>query len=173
MNILLGVTGSVAAKLSNKIQKAITDAGHDVKTVFTESALHFHPEKLKVGEYDDSNEWSYYKANDKVLHIDLVKWADKFIIAPCTANTLTKIHLGFCDNLLTSCVRAWPNDKDGIILVPAMNTEMFNKPILEKQYHELVIRDKFQWVPPQEKELFCGDKGVGAMANISDIVNKI
>lgn len=174
MKVLLGITGSVAARLTPKIQKALEDQGHEVKTIFTKSALYFHPEKLKVGEYEDDNEWSYYKVNDKVLHIDLTKWADVFVIAPCTANTLSKIHVGICDNLLTSCVRAWPtNDKRHIILAPAMNCEMFNKPQIEKQYEDLVLNGQYSWIAPVSKVLFCGDVGIGAMAPIEVIVHRV
>ncbi len=173
MKILLGVTGSVAAKLTSKIQHALRVSGHEVKTVFTTPALNFYPWELSSNEYSDTNEWSYYKSCDKVLHIDLVKWADRFVIAPCTANTLSKIHVGICDNLVTSCVRAWPQNKHGIFLAPAMNCEMWSKKILDKQYEDMVNNGSYHWIPPQSKKLFCGDEGVGAMADIKDILNSV
>ncbi len=172
MNVLLGVTGSIAAKLTPKLEMAIVDAGHTVRTVMTSSALRFTYSTQQ--SYEDEDEWKYYNDENKVLHIDLVKWADVLVIAPCTANTLAKIHVGICDNLLTCCVRAWPcKEKKHIILVPAMNCEMFDKPLLEKQYQDLVIRGSYSWIAPVEKKLFCGDAGVGAMANIEDIVKRI
>lgn len=167
MRVLLGITGSVAAKLTPKIQKSLIDKGHEVKTVFTESALHFYTEKLKIGEYDDSNEWSYYKTNDKVLHIDITKWADRFAIVPCTANTMAKISNGICDNLLTSCVRAWDLSKR-LDIAFAMNCKMWENPVTYEHRKILMNRGYFlHW--PVEKELFCGDTGIGALAPIEDI----
>lgn len=172
MNVLLGVTGSIASKLTPKLEMALVGKGHTVKTVFTNSALHFAYSTQEY--YEDKDEWSYYEEENKVLHIDLVNWSDVLVIAPCTANTLSKIHSGICDNLLTCCVRAWPTkDKKHIILAPAMNCEMFDKKVLKKQYQDLVINGYYTWIDPIEKKLFCGDTGIGAMANIEDIVNRI
>jgi len=168
MKVLLGITGSVAAKLTYKIADSIVDAGHMVNIIYTNSAFHFTPRAM-YGGYDDDDEWEYYHEHKKVLHIDLVKGADKFVIAPCTANTLAKIANGICDNLLTCCVRAWPKDKtSNIILAPAMNTEMWNNHVTQE--HIKKIEHRFEIVPPQYKELFCGDTGVGAMAQIEDII---
>lgn len=169
MNVLLGVTGSVAATLNPKLEYAMKDAGHIIRTVLTDSAKRFTYSTQT--SYDDEDEWRYYEAESRVLHIDLVKWADKLLIAPCTANTLSKIEVGICDNLLTSCVRAWPNDKPRIILAPAMNTEMWNKPHISRQFNTLIWR--YDWVPPINKKLYCGDTGIGAMANIEDIIERL
>jgi phosphopantothenoylcysteine decarboxylase len=172
MNILLGVTGSVAAKLNPKLEMALVDAGYVVKTVLTESAKRFTYSTQT--SYDDEDEWRYYNENSTVLHIDLVKWADVFVIAPCTANTLSKIEVGICDNLLTCCVRAWPHkDKRNIILAPAMNTCMWDKTHVHRQYDNLCLRGDYSWIPPVEKTLFCGDTGIGAMADIDTIVERI
>lgn len=172
MNVLLGVTGSVAAKLTPKLEYALIDAGHTVQTVMTSSAQRFTYSTQKW--YDDEDEWKYYDNESRVLHIDLVKWADVLVVAPCTANTLAKIANGICDNLLTCCVRAWPSkDKRHIILAPAMNTEMFDKPLLKQQYQNLVLNGSYSWVEPVEKKLYCGDTGIGAMASIEDIIKRI
>ena len=179
MKILLGVTGSVAATLTRKLQDFIIEKGYELETVVTESAINFYPlydndpSKYWLGFKKDSDEWSYYKNEKKVLHIDLVKWADVFIVAPCTANTLSKIANGICDNLLTSCVRAWDWEKK-IIIAPSMNTYMYNKSITEHHRRMLYSSGNgFVWVPPQSKKLYCGDDGIGAMANIEDIIAKI
>jgi phosphopantothenoylcysteine decarboxylase len=172
MNVLLGVTGSIAAKLTRKLSQSIKDSGHEIKTVYTNSAYHF-TQRTIYGGYGDDEEWEYYHDNDSVLHIDLVKWADVFVIAPCTANTLAKIANGICDNLLTSCVKAWPRDKTrNIILAPAMNSEMWYNKITQDHINTLSY-DRFDIIEPIEKKLYCGDTGIGAMAHIDDIVNSI
>lgn len=171
MNILLGVTGSVAAKLNPKLEMALVDAGHEVQTVLTNSAMKFTYSTRK--SYDDEDEWSYYREEGRVLHIDLVKWADVFLVAPCTANTLAKIANGICDNLLTSCVRAWDWEKK-IIIAPAMNTYMYEKSITEQHRRMLYSSGNgFVWVPPVCKTLYCGDTGIGAMAPIEEIIKRI
>jgi phosphopantothenoylcysteine decarboxylase len=169
MKVLLGVTGSVAAKLNPKLEMALVDAGHIVKTVFTDSAKKFTYSTQT--SYDDEDEWRYYDNESKVLHIDLVKWADVLVVAPCTANTLAKINAGICDNLLTCCVRAWPEGKRRIILAPAMNTEMWNKPHIKNQCG--LLHWRYDWIAPVVKTLYCGDTGMGAMAPIEEIIKRI
>lgn len=175
MNVLLGVSGSVACTLTPKLKVELALKGHTIKTVVTNSALRFKRTHDAWGDYfTDEDEWSYYEKENKVLHIDLVNWSDVLVIAPCTANTLSKIHAGICDNLLTCCVRAWPQySKRGIILAPAMNSEMLMKDQANEQYDKLVRRGNYEWVEPIEKKLFCGAEGIGAMANIEDIIKAI
>lgn len=171
MNVLLGVTGSVAATLNPKLEYAMKDSDHIIRTVLTDSAKRFTYSTQT--SYDDEDEWRYYEAESRVLHIDLVKWADIFLIAPCTANTLSKIEVGICDNLLTSCVRAWPSEKRRIILAPAMNSEMWYTPHIDRQYDSMVRSGNYDWIMPVEKKLYCGDTGIGAMADIEDIVDRL
>jgi phosphopantothenoylcysteine decarboxylase len=118
----------------------------------------------------DEDEWSLWKKRgDPVLHIDLVKWADIFIIAPLDANTLGKISSGLCDNLLTCVARAWDMEKP-LIFCPAMNTKMFNHPITRKQIEELKDFGYYE-ISPISKTLMCGDTGLGAMAEYFTIVD--
>lgn len=170
MNVLLGVSGSVAATLTQKMKVELALAGHSIKTVVTQSALQFKEDNDAWGDfYTDYDEWKIYSKEHKVLHIDLVNWSDVLVIAPCTANTLSKIHAGISDNLLTCCVRAWPNCKRRIFIAPAMNTEMLNKP----QYKDAYNSGEYTFIEPVEKTLFCGAEGLGAMAQIEDIVNSL
>jgi phosphopantothenoylcysteine decarboxylase len=173
MNILLGVTGSVAAVLTEKLVTALgIDSGNQITVISTEKAKQFHI----WPSHTDESEWrTKYKKGDSILHIDLVKWADVFVIAPCSANTLAKLANGLADNLLTCCARAWDHEKKFMVVAPAMNSIMWKHPITKKQIDSL--RD---WgvaiIPPQEKLLACGDQGIGALAEISKIkqvVNKL
>lgn len=177
MKILLGVSGSVACKLTPKFQAAILKSGHELKTVITESVINFIPcEDFKAHQrcqylnwlkfYRDHDE--YYEINS-VLHIDLVTWADRFIVAPCTANTLAKISHGFADNLLTNCVRAWDFDKRMDIAL-AMNTQMYKSPLTTQQTNTMTKLGALIHAPVVKK-LVCGVEGIGAMAQIDDILN--
>jgi len=177
MNILLGVTGSVAATLTPKLVKELCNLGN-VRIILTESATVFCP--LTAMVYRDEDEWTWekerkiYKKDDPVLHIELRDWADVLVIAPLTANTLAKMAIGLCDNLLTSVFRAW-NWTKPVVVAPAMNTLIWENPFTSRHLYQLeeLFRDKFHIVPPQSKMLACGDQGEGAMAQIDDIVKKI
>src|ERR1017187_9442613 len=118
-NVLLGVTGSVAAINTPQLFGDLRQAGHAVKIVATKSALYFfdaaviEPTAEGLRNKDvvilDEDEWpnERYQRGDPVLHIELRRWADVLLIAPCDANTLAKLALGLTDNCLTCVYRAW------------------------------------------------------------------
>ncbi|MCK9458488.1 MAG: hypothetical protein M0R80_02445 [Proteobacteria bacterium] len=197
-NILLGITGSVATVLVKKMCQQLSEIGN-VEIVSTESAMHFIDKEditgfdlLNCRLWRDIDEWQWsrpapqpppsqaaaisdvWKKDDPVVHINLRDWADVFVIAPLSANTLAKMANGLCDNLLTSVFRAWDWAKP-VIVAPAMNTRMWESPFTEDHLFKLVklFGDQFQVIPPQKKMLACGDEGKGAMADISLIVEKL
>lgn len=175
--ILIGCTGSVATiKLLDLIASFklhVEDC--EVRVVVTENALHFlnlDEIRSKAMVYVDADEWSAWnKRGDPVLHIDLVKWADVFVLAPLGANSMGKIASGICDNLLLCIVRAWDVTKP-LYFAPAMNTKMWTHPITSEHVEKLK-----QWgyleIPPISKTLMCGDTGTGAMAEVATIVEII
>ena len=180
MNVLHGLTGSIATVLVDKIEQAYQEKDTPVSFVSTKSANIFckekqiHPsQKLIVPGriHDDLCEWDWYKKERRVLHIDLVKWADVLVIAPCSANTMAKLANGICDNLLTCIARAWDFDKR-VIIAPAMNTKMWTHPITQEHITKLKSWG-IEIIDPVEKTLYCGDTGIGAMANIDEIINRV
>jgi phosphopantothenoylcysteine decarboxylase len=146
-----------------------------IKVVLTDKAKQFVALEEIEKEADvllDEHEWSMWKQRgDPILHIDLVKWADVFAIAPLDANTLGKISSGVCDNLLTCIARAWDVEKP-LLFCPAMNTRMFLHPITSRQIEELKDFGYHQ-IDPISKTLMCGDTGIGAMAEVNEIANQI
>ncbi|TNN00450.1 hypothetical protein fugu_011696, partial [Takifugu bimaculatus] len=157
-NILVGVTGSVAAlKLPLLVSQLLQLPGVDVKVVTTEHAKHFYnPEEVSVKIYSDKDEWELWThRSDPVLHIELRRWADLLLVAPLDANTLGKIASGICDNLLTCVVRAWDSSRP-LLFCPAMNTAMWHHPITAQQISTLT---EFGYVeiPCIFKKLVCGD----------------
>src|SRR5262245_16724857 len=118
-NILLGVTGSVAAIKTPELVTAIQAAGHELKVVATEPSLYFFdPQALPADVLVlDADEWpgDVYRRGDQVVHIELRKWADVFLIAPLDANTLAKISYGLADNCLTCVARAWDLNRPMIL----------------------------------------------------------
>src|SRR5580658_6984917 len=118
-NVLLGATGSVAAVRVPALFAALAEAGHAVKIVATDAATYFFdvtslgPHSADAGRQRDpsvvvldEDEWpgrtsgDLYERGDAVLHIELRKWADAFVLAPLDANTLAKLAVGLCDNCL-------------------------------------------------------------------------
>ena len=190
VNVILGMTGSVASikarELITKLAFLAAPRLPSLKVVATKAAKHFFNwEELKkdlsspsvsIEFHSDEEEWrDWKKVGDPVLHIELRRWADILVIAPCSANTLAKLANGLCDDLLSCIVRAWdfkdPNKR--LIIAPAMNTMMWESPFTQKHLETLVElgggtmddQKRVQIIGPVEKTLACGDVGNGAMAS--------
>ncbi|KAH7642115.1 hypothetical protein DERF_003151 [Dermatophagoides farinae] len=183
-NILIIVTGSVAAIklpiLVKKLQEKCLANGHlfQIRIVLTEPSLHFFKlveveNLLPAGSiYRDADEWTTWtKMGDPVLHIELRNWADIGVIAPLDANTMGKLSNGICDNLASCVVRAWDINKK-LLYAPAMNAHMWTHRITEKCIRVLNDLGYIQ-IGPICKKLACGDFGMGAMAEVDQIVAKI
>ena len=187
MNILLGVTGSVAAiktqQIIDNIRGEAEKCGlviNGLVVIVSKAAEMF----VKLGdirgadfcftddaEFRPENLWK--QKGDPVLHIDLRKWADILVIAPLTAHTMAKLANGLCDTLLTSIVRAWDFSKP-IILFPAMNTFMWNHPLTNLHVDVLTRILKAVVIQPlHEKTLACGDVGPGALPDPMEIAKLV
>ena len=170
--VLLGCSGSVASLKVPQLVESLREFA-EVRVVSTEHALHFfsHAE-LPCEVLRDADEWSMWTQRcDPVLHIELRRWADLFVVAPLDANTLAKLANGLCDNLLTCVARAW-DQRRPLLFAPAMNTLMWEHSITQPQVATLESFG-YECVPPVEKTLVCGDKGVGAMAEVATIVHRV
>ncbi|CAJ0590191.1 unnamed protein product [Cylicocyclus nassatus] len=179
-HLLIGVTGSVAViKLEELIQKLYHSCPENkliIKVAATQSAMNLiETQDFDIDEviYEDRDEWSMWRGRgDPVLHIELRKWADAMLIAPLDANTLAKIAMGMNDNLVTSVVRAWDPRKP-LYFAPAMNTMMWENPLTFQHRNTLKDLLRYKEIPPMEKELMCGDSGIGAMASTNMIATII
>lgn len=160
MNILIGVTGSVSAKLYGKLYHELIKNGHNVKAIKTVAAQRLYPSL--IGEvFDDESWYKLYEREKRVIHIELAQWADVFVICPCSANTLAKIESNLADNLLTSTVMAYDYYKKPLYIAPAMNTQMYA--------NCCGVNFKSMILPPTVKKLECGAIGLGALADVYDI----
>jgi phosphopantothenoylcysteine decarboxylase len=175
-NILLGVTGSVAAIYTPELARELRQAGHDVKVIATRAARYFFDAASIDGVIRDEDEWpgDRYVRGAPVLHIELRRWADLLLVAPLDANTLAKFALGLTDNCLTCVYRAWDRTKP-IVLAPAMNTLMWEHPATDRHLKQVRedLGPKLTIAQPQVKKLACDDVGLGAMASREEILRAI
>ncbi|GAA5979717.1 hypothetical protein JCM10908_003018 [Rhodotorula pacifica] len=178
LHVLLALSGSVASiKAPLIVRELLTYANVDVQVVATKSSTHFfsaeeieRESQGRVRVWTDADEWaSWQKIGDPVLHIELRRWADIVLVAPCSANTLAKITSGICDNIVTSFLRATPTFVP-VYLFPAMNTHMYSHPLTAKQLKMVREELGYEVHGPIGKTLACGDVGLGAMTEWSDIV---
>jgi phosphopantothenoylcysteine decarboxylase len=164
-NVLLGVTGSVAAIRTQPLYEQLKKAGHSTKLVATQAALYFFdpasldpldptcPRRNPAVVILDEDEWpgrsagKRYERDDPVLHIELRRWADLLLIAPLDANTLAKLANGLSDNCLTCVWRAWDMRRP-VVLAPAMNTLMWEHPLTRRHIREVAVAAAGGRAPP-------------------------
>ena len=201
-NILLGVTGSVAAVKTPILFETLKRPGHAVRIVATRASLYFF-DATEIGRDAlvlDEDEWPgrdsgrRWQRDDEVLHIQLRRWADGLVIAPLDANTLAKLANGLADNCLTCVWRAWEPARP-VVLAPAMNTLMWQHPATARHLRQvaadmglsppdLLAQDELvEWInvhgsrlhiaEPESRRLACGDIGIGAMAAVETIVEMV
>ncbi|KZT67226.1 flavo protein [Daedalea quercina L-15889] len=176
-HVLLITTGSVASiKAPLIVSELMSYENVKVEVVATKPSMSFFDvgavERAGARVWRDEDEWpsnGAFRIGDPILHIELRRWADIVLIAPCSANTIAKIAHGICDNLATSLLRALAPTTPTYVF-PAMNTLMYEHPLTAE--HLKVIREVigYQVVGPIGKILACGDVGLGAMTEWKDIV---
>ena len=129
-NILIGITGGIAAYKICELIRLFKKNRANIKVVVTQSALEFVTKlTLETLSQEPVYMEQFSNENKKPEHIALCDWADLFLIAPASANTIGKIANGICDNLLTSLACAFTKQ---IIFAPAMNTGMWNNKAVQK-----------------------------------------
>jgi len=168
-NILLGVTGGIAAYKSAEIVRHLKKSGASVRVVMTRSAEEFiTPLTLQALSGNRvSTELLDAEAEAAMGHIELAKWADGILIAPATANTIARLSSGRGDDLLSTVTLAF----DGPISVaPAMNQAMWRDERTQENLKKLIGQD-FGICGPGSGEQACGDVGLGRMLEPLDIIN--
>ena len=179
MKVLLGVTGSIAAYKACDIISGLKSNGHDVKVIMTESAKQFITEMSLAsisGNLVTTTMWN--ELNGKIDHIELAKWADIFVIAPATANIISKIANGICDDVLSTIACVIEGKTIPKFIAPAMNTSMWDSPRTQINLTALTSRDsnpfsQYIVIPPDSGLLACGDTGEGKLAKPRKIVEII
>ncbi|MGB7401703.1 MAG: bifunctional phosphopantothenoylcysteine decarboxylase/phosphopantothenate--cysteine ligase CoaBC [Arcobacter sp.] len=167
-NILVGVTGSIAIYKTLELIRLYIKAGANVKVIMTSSAKKFITpltfETISQSKVlDDTNE--SWDKNSDYNHIAIGKWADIFVLAPASANTINKLSHGIADNILTQTALAYPRVK---LLCPAANTNMIQNPMTNASMKMLKLCN-YKIIEPVSKELACRDIGTGALSEVDDI----
>ena len=167
--ILIGITGGIAAYKICTLIRLYKKSGANVRVVVTPSALNFVT-KLTLQTLSDNEVYveNFEIDEYKPGHISLCDEADIMVIAPATANSISKIANGICDNLLLSTVCAF---KKPILLAPAMNTGMWENPFVQENLVKL-SQNGYHILNPESGFLACGTNGVGRMVEVEDIYDK-
>ncbi|MGB3367623.1 MAG: bifunctional phosphopantothenoylcysteine decarboxylase/phosphopantothenate--cysteine ligase CoaBC [Acidaminobacteraceae bacterium] len=169
-NVVLGVTGGIAAYKAADIASRMRKLGINVNVIMTKGATQFvTPLTLQsisqnyvvTDMFEDPKTWD-------VEHIALAKKADVFLIAPCTANVIGKINAGIADDMLTTTLMA---TKAPVLIAPAMNTNMYENPITQRNIESLKELG-YNFVAPAFGRLACGDTGAGKLEDTEIIVER-
>ena len=166
-NIVLGVTGGIAAYKVPELVRKLRKAEANVQIVMTKNAQEFiTPLTFQtLSQLPVITEMFRPITSAEVLHVSLADKADLVVIAPATANIIAKLAVGLADDFLSTLVLA---TKAPIILAPAMNVNMFNNPATQENI-ALLKKRGFYFIGPDQGELACGWEGKGRMAEIEEI----
>jgi phosphopantothenoylcysteine decarboxylase/phosphopantothenate--cysteine ligase len=167
MNIVVGITGGIAAYKAVAVVRAFVLAGHDVHVVATDAALRFvRSARLLEAISRNPGALRSLRGRRRVRHVAMGQRADLIVIAPATAHTLAKLATGLDDDLLGNTVLA---SKAPLVLAPAMHTEMWQHPATVANVNTLVERGA-HIVGPASGQLTGSDSGPGRMAEPDEIV---
>ena len=168
-HIIVAVSAGIAAYKAIEVVSRLRKKGAEVKVVMTQNATHIaspltfgeisgHPVALDM--FEQVHQWD-------VEHIALATWADAYVVVPATANVIGKIYAGIADDMLTTTIMATTAPK---YLCPAMNTEMYNNPITQRNLEGLRSLG-YHIMDPAEGWLACGITGVGRLPEPEAIVD--
>lgn len=170
-NILLGVTGGIAAYKSVALVRRLKDQGSNVQVIMTESAQEFITALTFQAISGNPVHTSLLdpQAEAAMGHIELARWADAIVIAPATANSMARLANGEADDLLTTVCLA---SKAPVAVAPAMNQAMWSNPATQQNLQILKSR-KIEIYGPAAGQQACGDVGEGRMLEAEEIAEKL
>ena len=166
--ILIGVTGSIAAYKACDLIQRLKEKGAEVRVIMTPSAARLvHPNTFAAltGSPVVEDAWTDV-ANGTMRHIELARWAELFVIAPCTAHTLAELSWGLTGSIISTTALAY----DGpVIVAPAMNTVMLQSAPVREHFQRLSARGVCV-LPTASGDLACGEVGEGKLITPEEIV---
>jgi phosphopantothenoylcysteine decarboxylase len=172
-NIILGVTGSIAAYKAADLTSLLSKAGCEVHVVMTADALRFitplpfktlSRQPVVTDLYDEQEGW-------RPTHVNLADEADLLLIAPATANIIAKLALGVADDAL-SCIALALNPRAQLLLAPAMNGKMWLHPATQQNVKTLKARGA-KVIGPEKGLLSCGYEGLGRLWPVEAVAHRV
>ena len=167
--VILGISGSIAAYKTPFLVRALVKSGAEVQVVMTPAAKSFVA-PLSLSTVSNKAVYSEFVESEDELwnnHVDLGLWADLMLIAPASANTLSKMAQATCDNLLLA---VYLSAKCPVYFAPAMDLDMHEHPATQEAIQRLISRNNIH-IPAQEGELASGLQGVGRMQEPDQIID--
>ncbi len=172
-HVLLGVSASVAVYKACDLASKLAQAGHDVRAVLTHNAAKLISPQLFAAVTGQDAQTSEFgdQARSAMDHIDLARWADAVVIAPCTASLLGRLAHGMGDDLLTTAVLA-TDPSTPRLLAPAMNPTMLAQRAVQANL-ALLREDGWHVVDPEAGHMACGESGTGRLADPAQIAARV
>ena len=171
--IVLGLTGGVACYKAAELTRALSKAGATVQVVMTDAATHFiTPVTMQAlsGRPVYIDQWDARVANN-MPHIDLTRDADAIVVAPCSADFMSKLAHGGCNDLLSTLCVARPTMLP-LLIAPAMNVEMWQNAATQRNLHQLQ-QDGIGVLGPDAGDQACGETGMGRMMEPAQLLEQI
>lgn len=167
--VLLGICGGISAYKTPEVVRLLQKKGATVKVILTETGSKLvAPYALQTLTGNRVYSDVFCSAEDfEIEHIALARWADVFLIAPATANTIAKLSCGIADNLITLTA---VSSKVPLVICPAMNSAIWENPLTQENVNKLFTIG-CHFVGPEDGELACGETGRGRMSEPSQIVD--
>jgi len=174
-NIIVGISGSIAAYKTCEIIRLLIKEKATVIPVMTKNAVEFitpltiqtlSKNSVYIDMFENNFDWG-------VEHISIAKKSDLFLIAPATANVIAKISSGIANDALTTLVLSVPLLAGcPVVICPAMNSEMYRNPITQENIEHLK-KNGYHFIGPDKGELACGDEEIGRMLDPQKIISEI
>ncbi|HEX2123383.1 MAG TPA: bifunctional phosphopantothenoylcysteine decarboxylase/phosphopantothenate--cysteine ligase CoaBC [Thermoanaerobaculia bacterium] len=168
MNIVLGISGGIAAYKAPELVRRLRDAGADVRVILTPNAARFVSPLALAAVSDHGvivDQWGDPQ-HGGVDHIELARWAELLLVAPATANLIAKMAAGIADDALTTYTLA---HRASVLVAPAMNTHMLAHPSVAENV-ETLRRRGVEIIEPVNGLLACGEEGAGKMPDVPVLV---
>ena len=169
-DVLVGVTGGIAAYKAPGVIRRLKEAGHEVRTIVTEAAFRFVPEETIAiaAESHVHTDETWWEESGRVEHVSLARWADLVLVAPATADAMARAAIGLGDDLLSATILAGAKK---VLWAPAMNPEMWNNPSTQRNV-ETLKGWGHSFVGPAEGLMASAEEepGVGRLAEEAEIV---
>ena len=170
-NVVLGVTGGIAAYKACEIISGLKKLGANIDVIMTKSATEFITpytfqsltgNSVCVDMFETPKYWD-------MEHISLAQKSDILLVAPATANIIGKVALGIADDMLSTTIMA---SNKPVVFAPAMNTKMYENPVVQKNMETLIARG-YHIIPPKGGMLACGDEGQGKLQDVEIILQEL